>query len=71
MILASRQATVGCLASVTSCPYLAAGREVWRVRKLRIEQPRSPEGPLQATWPLLRRAALTLSGALGGAAVGN
>jgi SAM-dependent methyltransferase len=51
--------------------YLAAGRGVSQVRKLSIEQPRSPEGPLQALWPWLRRAALRVSGALGGAAVGN
>jgi SAM-dependent methyltransferase len=51
--------------------YLASGREVSHVRKLSIEQPRSPEGPLRAMWPWLRRAALGLSRARGGAAVGN
>lgn len=51
--------------------FLAAGREVSRVNRLRIEQPRSPEGPLHSMWPLMRRAALALSGTLGGAAAGN
>ena len=51
--------------------YLEAGRRIATAGKLSIEQPRAPEGPLQAVWPALRKLALLLSRVLGPAARGN
>ncbi len=52
--------------------YREAGRRIaGRPGKLSIEQPRAPEGPLQAVWPSLRKLALSLSRPLGSVARGN
>jgi SAM-dependent methyltransferase len=51
--------------------YREAGRRIARPGKLNIEQPRAPEGPLQAVWPSMRKLALSLSRVLGSAARGN